>query len=322
MRIVVLDGHPLNPGDLDWEPLQQLGECTVYDRTEPGQVVERSLGAAVLLSNKALLDRKVLSRLDTLRYIGVLATGYNNVDIAAAAEQSIVVTNVPTYATESVAQMVFAHLLNIASGIALHDRSVHEGGWRMAGDWSYWKSSLFEIAGGTLGIVGFGRIGRAVARIARGFGMKVIACDPQQDATTGAEGVTFVGLDELFRRSDVVTLHCPLTEQTHGLVNRDRLALMKPTAILLNTSRGPLVDERALADALVRGSIAGAGLDVLRQEPPADDNPLLHAPRCYITPHMAWATLAARRRLLEIAVANLQAFLAGRPVNVVSHHGV
>ena len=319
MRIVVLDGHPLNAGDLNWGPLGKLGDCTIFDRTPPDQILERSTGAEIILSNKTVLDRKVLSSLDSLRYIGVLATGYNNVDIAVASERGILVTNVPSYATESVAQMVFAHMLNLASGIAHHARAVQEGRWGSSGDWSYRETNLVEIAGTTLGIVGFGRIGRAVARLARGFGMTVIAHDPAPDTSAEAEGVAFVDLDELFRRSDVVTLHCPLTDYTRGLVGRERIALMKRTAILINTSRGPLVDEAALAEALVQERIAGAGFDVLTEEPPTSDSPLLHAPHCFITPHIAWATYAARKRLLDIAIDNVRAFMEGKPNNVVSH---
>lgn len=317
MRIVVLDGYTLNPGDLDWVPLEALGPCDIHPRTPPNQVVARAQGAEIVLTNKTILNRETLAQLPALRYIGVLATGYNVVDVAAAKERGIPVTNVPTYGTASVAQMVFAHLLNLTQHVADHAQSVRRGDWTRSEDFCYWRHPLVELAGLTIGIVGFGRIGRETAKIARAFGMKVIFHDVFPMTVPPEEG-TAVDLDTLFRESDVVSLHCPLTDQNRGLVNAARLNLMKPTAFLINTSRGPLVDEPALAEALNTGRIAGAGLDVLCVEPPPADNPLLTAKHCFITPHIAWATRAARQRLLETAVANVRAFLDGRLQNVVN----
>ena len=318
MRIVVLDGLPLNPGDLSWAALEGLGECSIFERTGSDEVVERSAGAEILLTNKTTLDRLTISRLDSVKYVGILATGYNTVDVGAATAKGIVVTNVPTYATDSVAQMVFAHILNLASGIAYHAQSVREGRWSSSKDWSYWERELIELSGLTLGVIGYGRIGTAVGLLAQSFGMKVIAFEPDPGRKARDRGISFVPLNDLFRSSDIVSLHCPLTDQTRGLVNEKRLAMMKSSAILVNTSRGQLIDEAALADALNAGVIAGAGLDVLSVEPPASSNILFHARNCVITPHIAWATHAARRRLLDAAVANLEAFLVGTPINVVS----
>jgi len=315
MKIVVLDGFTMNPGDLSWEGLERLGECTVYDRTPPEKVVERAAGAEIILTNKVPFDRERLARLPALKYIGVLATGYNIIDTAAARERGIVVTNVPTYATQSVAQLVFALVLELAHHAGDHSRGVHESRWTRSPDFCYWDWPLVELDGLVMGIVGFGRIGRAVADMARAFGMKVLAHDAAAPPQTGAESVD---LETLFRRSDVVSLHCPLTPETEDLVNAKRLALMKPTALLINTSRGPVVNERDLADALNTGRIAGAGLDVLSTEPPKADNPLLGAKNCILTPHIAWATRAARERLMKTVVANVRAFLAGRPQNVVN----
>ena len=314
MKIVVLDGHTLNPGDLGWEGLEALGECTVYERTPPGEVVARSRGAEIVLTNKTVIDRRVMEALPELRYVGVLATGYDVVDVRAAGEKGIVVTNVPSYGTESVAQATFALLLELVSHVGLHAASVREGKWSRAEDFCYWEEPITELAGLTMGIVGYGAIGRAVARIARAFLMNVIVhTEPPQDEPD----TVFVGLDRLFAESDVVTLHCPMTPATRGLVGAGRLALMKPTAFLLNTARGPLVDEEALATALNEGRIAGAGLDVLQAEPPPE-GPLLAARNCLITPHVAWAARASRERLMRSAVGNVEAFLAGRATNVVS----
>jgi glycerate dehydrogenase len=317
MHIVVLDGHALNPGDLSWQPLESLGTCTVHERTPSGEVVARVCDADIVLTNKASVTRDDMAQLPRLKYIGVLATGYNIVDVAAAAERGILVTNVPAYATPSVVQMVFAHLLHLTLHVGEHAQGVSAGRWSRSEDFCYWDFPLVELSGLTLGIVGFGRIGRATAAAARAFGMDVLAYDaiPPQDLP---DGVQLAALDDLFRRSDAVTLHCPLTAETRHLVSAARLALMKPTAYLINTSRGPLVDEEALAAALEAGRIAGAGLDVLDCEPPAADNCLLSARNCYLTPHIAWATKAARGRLLAAATGNVAAFLAGRPQNVVN----
>ncbi len=317
MRIVVLDGYTLNPGDLSWADLEALGPLTVYDRTPPAETAARAAAAEIVLTNKTVLSREILLRLPQLRYIGVLATGYNNVDVDAARQRHIPVSNVPDYGPASVAQMAFAHLLNLTQHVAQHARSVAAGGWSRSLDFCYWDVPLCELAGLTMGIVGFGRIGRTAALVARAFGMNVLAHDVAPPGEL-PEGVQFVGLEELFRQSDVVTLHCQLTPATDKLVNAQRLAMMKPSAYLINTARGPLVDEAALAEALNAGRLAGAGLDVLSTEPPPADNPLLTAKNCYITPHIAWATRAARQRLLDTAVANLRAFLAGTPQNVVN----
>lgn len=314
--IVVLDGATLNPGDLSWERLNTLGECRVYERSNPREVMERAVNADAVLTNKAPLDRATINELGKLKYIGVTATGYNCVDVAAARDHGIPVTNVPIYGTNSVAQMVFAHLLNLTQNVAGHGAAVRAGRWSQAIDWCFWDTPLVELEGWTLGVVGLGRIGLATTRIAQAFGMNVIAHTRTQDSANPL--VEPVDLDALFRRSDVVSLHCPLTPSTERLVNRERLALMKPTAFLINTSRGQLVDEAALADALNSGRIAGAGLDVLSTEPPSDANPLLTAKNCVVTPHIAWATKSARRRLMTTAIENLESFLAGSPRNVVN----
>ncbi len=314
MRIVVLDGYTLNPGDLSWKDLQALGDCTVHDRTSPDELLIRAKGARVLLTNKVVLGRGTMEQLPDLAYIGVLATGYNVVDVEAARERGIVVTNVPAYGTDSVAQFTFALLLELASGVGRHDKAVRSGRWSKSPDFSFCDFSMRELAGLTMGIIGYGAIGRAVAPIASGFGMKVIVCT----RTRGRDGeVVYVDLDTVFTESDVLSLHCPLTPETEGLVDKNRLEKMKETAFLINTSRGPVVDELALADALNTGQIGGAALDVLSVEPPPMKNPLFNARNCIITPHVAWATLAARKRLLGTVVSNLRAWVEGRPINVV-----
>lgn len=314
MKIVVLDGYTLNPGDLSWAELQSLGECTVRDRTAPEQLMKRAEGARVLLTNKVVLDREALESLPDLDYIGILATGYNVVDLDAAGERGIVVTNVPTYGTDSVAQHVFALLLELVNGVGTHDRAVHDGKWSRSPDFSFSKVTMTELAGLTMGIVGYGAIGEAVARISQAFGMSVIV----RTRTPGkSDKVRHVDLETIFTESDIVSLHCPLTPETEHLVNEDRLGKMRDTAYLINTSRGPVVDEAALAAALNAGRIAGAGVDVLSMEPPAEDNPLLTARNCVVTPHIAWATLAARQRLMDTVVGNVKAWMEGRPVNVV-----
>jgi glycerate dehydrogenase len=314
--IVVLDGHCLNPGDLSWQGLEALGRCTVYERTSPEQLAERIREADVVLTNKVQLRSELLAKQKRLKYISVTATGYNIIDVDAARELGIVVTNVPTYGTMSVAQMVFAHLLNLTQRVGDHAAAVRAGRWASSADWCFWDFPLVELGGMTMGIVGFGRIGWATAQLAQAFGMQVIAHN--RSAIAPSSKVRQFDLDSLFRDSDIVSLHCPLTPETTRLVNRERLAMMKPTAFLINTSRGALVDEAALADALNSGGLAGAGLDVLDAEPPAAGNPLFTAKNCYITPHIAWATRASRQRLLDLAVENVAAFLAGRPRNVVN----
>lgn len=317
MNIVVLDGYTLNPGDLTWDGLKALGKVTVFDRTPPAQVSARAAGAAIVLTNKTRLGSAELAALPGLRYIGVLGTGYNVVEIAAAKTRGIVVTNVPAYGTPAVAQMTFALLLELAHRVGHHSRTVREGRWTESADFCYWDYPLLELHGLTMGLVGFGHIGRAVAEIAKSFGMKVLAYARHPPAQVPA-GVRLTDLDTLFRESDVVSLHCPLTADNANLVDAARLALMKPAAFLINTARGPLVHEADLAAALQAGRIAGAGLDVLAVEPPGPDNPLLKAKNCIITPHIAWATRAARQRLMDAATANVRAFLAGTPQNVVN----
>lgn len=316
MTIVVLDGYALNPGDLDWAPLQRLGPCRIHDRTEDNRILERSEDADILLTNKTPLAKETLGRLPRLRLIAVLATGHDAVDGRAAATLGIPVANVPAYGTESVAQMVFAHLLNLATRAGDSARGVSAGRWTASRDWSYSDFPQLELGGLTMGIIGYGRIGRATARIARGFGMKVLAAD--RDRLEDAEGVEPASLEDLLRRSDVVSLHCPLTDQTRAIINSQTLRLLKPTAFLINTSRGALIDERALAEALSERRLAGAGLDVLSAEPPPAGHPLLRAPNCFITPHIAWATREARQRLLDEVVENVRAFLSGRARNIVN----
>ena len=317
MNIVVLDGYTLNPGDLTWNDLKALGTCTVYDRTPPEEVVSRAKEAEIALTNKTVLSADVIKQLPKLKYIGVLATGYNVVDIEAALDAGIPVTNVPSYSTPSVAQLVFAHLLNLAHHVGAHSETVKNGKWASNIDFCYWDTPLIELAGLTMGIIGFGRIGKATAKLALAFGMKVIAYDVVKPSSM-PEGCQFVDLEDVFRSSDVVSLHCPLTPQTQYIINKECLELMKNTAFLINAGRGPLVDEQALAQALNNEVIAGAGLDVLSSEPPEKDNPLLKAKNCYITPHIAWATRSARQRLLKVVVDNVAAFLAGNPQNVVN----
>lgn len=314
-RIVVLDGSPLNPGDLSWSGLEALGDCTVYEHSPADTVAGRAAEAELVLTNKAPLSAETIQQLDQLRYIGVLATGYNIVDVEAARARGVAVANVPTYGTLSVAQMVFAHILNHTQHVAAHAQSVAEGGWTDQGTWCYWTTPLAELEGQTLGIIGLGRIGAAAAQIGQAFGMSVIAYNHRPKEAPA--GVRLVELSEVLKESDYVSLHCPLTDETAQIINRERLAMMKPTAVLINTSRGPLIDERALADALNTEQIAAAGLDVLSSEPPAADNPLLSAKNCHITPHIAWATRGARQRLLQTAVDNAAAYLAGKPQNLV-----
>ena len=316
-RIIVLDGYTMNPGDLSWAEIESLGKLTVYDRTTPEQVLERSLGAAILLTNKTVIDSALIDSLPDLRFIGVLATGYNVVDLKAARERGIPVANVPEYSTASVAEMVFALILELARRVGHHEETVRNGRWSASADFCYWNTPQIELNGLTMGIVGFGRIGRAVGRIAQAFGMRVLAHEVNP-AVSSEQGVSFVPLDDLFRKSDIVSLNCILNDETRGMVNTSRLALMKSSAWLINAGRGPLVVDRDLADALNEGVIAGAGLDVLTVEPPREGNPLIGAKNCIITPHIAWATLASRKRLMSAVAENIRAFLAGQPANVVN----
>ena len=317
MKIVVLDGYGLNPGDLSWSAWEALGELKVYDRTSPSELLERSAGAEVLVTNKTLITANDMVSLPELKYIGVLATGYNVVDIDAAKARGIVVTNIPAYSTSSVAQMVFAHVLNITQRVGYYAYENVQGRWTNNADFCYWDTNLVELDGKKMGIVGLGNIGKATARIALAFGMEVLAytSTEQKDLPQGIKKAT---LDELFTESDVVSLHCPLTPETKELVNADRLKTMKPSAILINTGRGPLVNEQDLADALNEGRIAGAGLDVLSVEPSVANNPLLSAKNCFISPHIAWATKEARTRLMDIAINNLRSYQEGNIINNVA----
>lgn len=322
MKIVYLDGYTLNPGDLSWDILAGLGELTIYERTPPELVLDRAKGAEVLLTNKVEFDETRLAHLDGLQYIGVTATGFNIVDTVAARRRGIVVTNAPAYSTRSVSQMVFALLLEMTQQVGHHSRLVREQQrWSSCPDFSFWDRPLIELDGLTMGLVGFGQIGRQVAAIARAFGMQVLAhtAHPANYSAYEQRGeVAFVPLDELFIRSDVISLHCPLTDATRHLVDARRLDLMKASALLINTSRGPLLDEQAVAQALDEGCIGGLGTDVLSSEPPAADHPLLKARNAFITPHIAWASREARLRLLHIVTDNLRSFMAGHPQNVVN----
>lgn len=317
MKIIVLDGYGLNPGDLSWSGMEALGELTVYDRTSPSELLERSADAEVLITNKTLITAEDMSALPQLKYIGVLATGYNVVDIDAAKSHGIVITNIPAYSTSSVAQMVFAHLLNITQRVGYYADENRQGRWTKSADFCYWDTPLMELDGKKMGIVGFGNIGQATARIAQAFGMEVCVVTSKEQSSLPA-GMKKMELDELFTSCDVVSLHCPLTPTTKEMVNANRLKLMKPQAILINTGRGPLINEQDLADALNEGRIAGAGLDVLSVEPSQKDNPLLSAKNCFITPHIAWATKEARIRLMNIAVENLKAYQEGHIINNVA----
>ena len=317
MKIVVLDGYTVNPGDMSWKQLQKLGDLTVYDRTAPHEVTRRAEESDVVLTNKVVLDKSQLERLPRLRYIGVLATGYNVVDLDEARRRGIVVTNIPAYSTDSVAQMTFAHILNITNRVGYYAQANMEGRWTNSPDFCYWDTPLQELAGKTLGIVGLGHIGLKVARIAREFGMDVFA-QTSKDSASLPEGVQKTTFHGLLGVSDILTLHCPLTEQTRGMVNMQTIQMMKRGAIVINTGRGPLVNEQDVAEALRKGYLAGYGADVLSEEPPRSDNPLLTAPNAFITPHIAWATAEARKRLMDIAVHNVEAFIKGNPVNIVS----
>jgi glycerate dehydrogenase len=317
MKIVVLDGYALNPGDLSWDSLQKTGTLEIYDRTPENLVAERAKGADAVLTNKTPLSRATLSQLSALKYIGVLATGYDMVDKAAARERGVVVTNIPTYGTTSVAQLAIALLLELCHHVGLHGDAVRNGEWSRNPDWSFWKTPLIELSGKTMGIIGFGRIGRQTGAIAAALGMRVVAHDTAEVNAPDYPGFQWVTLDRIVSEVDVLSLHCPLLPENKGMINKARLERMKRSAFLLNTSRGPLVVDQDLANALNDGVIAGAGLDVLSTEPPAPDNPLLSARNCIVTPHIAWATREARARLMDVAVENLRAFLEGRAENVV-----
>lgn len=313
MKICILDGYSLNPGDLDWSPVERLGDVTLFDRTPADKIVERAADADIVLTNKVPFSADTLRQLPRLRFICVLATGYNIIDTEAAARQGVVVANIPAYSTMSVAQMAFAHILNITNHVASYAREVADGKWTNCPDFCFWDSALTELAGKTMGIVGLGNTGMATARIAVAMGIKVVAMT-SKSADTLPEGITPAPLDDVLASADVVSLHCPLTPSTRHLINAASIAKMKPSAILINTGRGPLVDEQAVADALNGGRLAAFGADVLSQEPPRGDNPLLSARNCFLTPHIAWATLEARTRLMSTATENVRQFIAGEPV--------
>ena len=316
MKIVILDGFTANPGDLSWKGLEELGMLTVYDRTRPEETVARAAEADIVLTNKVIINREMMAQLPQLKYIGVLATGYNVVDIEAAHECGIIVTNVPAYSTESVAQMVFAHLLTVTNRTEHYAIQNRQGRWSKNPDFCYWDFPHLELAGKTFGIVGLGNIGRRVAEIALAFGMQVKALT-SKSADTLPAGIEKADLEVLLATSDVISLHCPLTDTTRHLINRDTLSKMRPSAILINTGRGPLVDDQAVASALAKGQLAAFCADVLTEEPPKANNPLLNQPKAFITPHIAWATEEARSRLLQVAISNVRAFLNAKPQNIV-----
>ena len=318
MKIVVLDGYTLNPGDLHWDSITKLGDCKIYDFTRKEDVIKRIDDAEIIFTNKVVIDQEVVKACPKLKYIGVLATGYNVIDLKATNEAGIVVTNIPAYSTDSVAQMVFAHILNITHQLSLHASKVSEGDWAKSTDFSFCLSPQIELTGKTLGIIGFGRIGRRVAELGHAFGMKIIFQNRSVKRDV-PEYFKQCSLDETLRQSDVLSINCPLTVENQGFINKDALSVMKPTAILINTGRGPLINEQDLADALNSGKIAAAGLDVLSEEPPQANNPLFKANNCFITPHIAWATKEARTRLMQLAASNLKAFLNGMPEHVITN---
>jgi len=318
MKIVVLDGYVGNPGDLSWEPLERLGDVIVYPRSKPEEIIPRALPADVLLTNKVVFDRKLIEALPNLKLIGVIATGFNIVDLDAANERGILVCNVPAYSTASVSQVAIAHLLNMTTHTEHYTREAREGVWSRSIDYTYCSAPFIELDGKTMGVVGLGNIGSAVARIAAAFGMKVLAYTSKKQEALPPYIKRADSLDQVFSESDAVSLHCPLTDDTRGMVNARRLALMKPNAMLINTSRGPLIVEEDLAAALNNGTIAAAAVDVLCQEPPAIDNPLLKCPNCYFTPHIGWTSTEARQRLMDVVVDNVKSFMEGHPINVVN----
>ena len=318
MKIVVLDGYTLNPGDNPWDPLTKVGEMTLHERSTPAELVARAADANVIVVNKVRITDEILEQLPRLELIAVTATGYDCVDVTAARKRNVSVCNVPEYSTDSVAQFVFSLLLNLVHNVSLHDRLIREGEWKRSGDFAFWRTPLVELAGKTMGVFGWGRIGQKVGAIAHAMGMQVLACSRSRQDAGDFAGFDWVAPDELFAQSDVLSLHSPLTDATKGIVNRSSLSRMKPSAYLINTARGGLVAEQDLADALTAGKLAGAALDVSATEPIRDDSPLLTAPRCVLTPHIAWATLASRQRLLQITANNVAAFYDGSPANLVN----
>jgi glycerate dehydrogenase len=317
MKIVILDGYTENPGDLSWEGFEKLGELTVYDRTPREEIIERIDKAEAIIVNKTPIDKATLDACPNLQYIGVLATGYNVVDVNAAKEKGIAVCNIPTYGTDAVAQFAIALLLEVCHHVAHHSQAVHEGRWENNADWCFWDYPLIELAGKTMGIIGFGRIGQGTGRIAKALGMKVIAYDEYKN-DSGAMIAEYISLDELFAQSDVISLHCPLFPSTEGMINKENIAKMKDGVIIINNSRGPLIHEADLAEALNSGKVYAAGLDVVSTEPIQGTNPLLKAKNCIITPHISWAPKESRKRLMDIAVDNLAAFIEGNPINMVN----
>lgn len=321
MKIVVLDGYTLNPGDLDWKGLETIGDCIVYDRTSLTNVqeaIDRIGDAEIVFTNKTPMPKSLFDACPNIKFVGVLATGYNVVDINAAKDKGVIVTNIPTYGTAAVGQFTIALLLEICHHIGHHNNAVHEGKWENNADWCFWDYPLIELDGKTMGIIGYGRIGQATGKIAQALGMKVLAYDEYKNPNLVTESCKYAELDELLKESDVIALHCPLFPSTQGIINKENIAKMKDGVIILNDSRGPLIVEEDLAEALNSGKVAAAGLDVVSSEPIKGNNPLLKAKNCIITPHIAWAPKESRKRLMDIAVNNLQAFIAGKPVNVVN----
>jgi glycerate dehydrogenase len=317
MKIVVLDGYAENPGDLTWEGLEKLGKLVIYDRTEEGKIIDRIKNAEIVIVNKTKISKNVLDKCPAVRYIGVLATGYNNIDVEYARKKNIIVANVPTYGTFAVGQFAIALLLEICHRIGHHDKVVHEGKWSKNADWCFWDYPLIELSGKTMGIIGFGRIGNITGTIGKALGMKVIAYTPHPQALANKEVEFVEKLDDFFAQADVVVLHCPLLPETQGIINKINIEKMKDGVIIINNSRGGLINEKDLAEALKSRKVYAAGLDVVSTEPIREDNPLLTAPNCIITPHISWAAKASRQRLLDIAVENVAAFIAGNPINIV-----
>ncbi len=317
INIVILDGHPTNPGDLDWAAFEKLGRLTVYDHTPPEEVARRIGDAQAVLTGNLPITRETMDACPALRYIGILATGYDMVDVAAARNRGIVVANVPAYSTNAVGQFAIALLLEICHQIGHHDRAVHQGRWAASASWCFWDTPLIELAGKTMGIIGFGRIGQTTGRIAKALGMDVIACD-EYPTDSGREIAEYLPLENLLARADVIGLHCPLIPATRGIINRHTIGRMKDGVILLNNSRGDLIVEQDLADALNTGKVYAAGLDVASMEPITADNPLLHARNCIITPHISWATRESRQRLLDVAAENIRAFVQGEPIHAIN----
>ncbi len=315
MKIVVLDGNALNPGDMSWDAIEKLGDLTVYDRTPSEQIIERAQGAEIVLTNKCVLDKSIIESLPELKFIGVQATGYNVIDTEAATKNGIIVSNVPAYSTEAVAQMVFAHILNLTRRVSDHASEVRKGEWASKPDFVYWNYPQEDLDGKVLGIIGYGNIGKAVARIGSAFKMNIMV-DTRRELEI--DWIEQLDRETLMENADFLVLCCPATAETEKMINKKSLSIMKKTAILINTARGQLIDEDALADALQDGVIAGAGLDVLTEEPPSKNNPLTKLPNCFITPHNGWATLGARKRLMSVLAENIKAFQVGNPVNVVS----